>query len=294
MPSSAVVPQISVIVPVWNGAQEIGGLLDALENQTAPRDAFEVIVVDNGSTDCTQDVVRRYPDIRLTQETKPGSYAARNHGISLARAPFLLFTDADCLPRPDWIKAAIERASTCGENALIGGRIELFRMGTAGTYSSIYDEVTGFNQEWSLANGLCVTANWLVSRALMETVGGFDATLMSGGDSDCAKRIARYGSAFVYAPDMVVRHPTRARLRSLIRKKRRVVGGRWQLVKAEQSFVEFSRNIAIEFFGQARWLKNSDIPSSSKIGVLSVVFTLWLATQYELFRVAAGATPIRD
>ena len=288
-------PKISVVVPVWNGTHQIGLLLDALERQTASRTDFEVIVVDNGSTDATATVVASYPWIRLTSETRPGSYAARNHAIGLAKGKFLLFTDADCVPAEDWIERALARADAHGENSLIGGRIKLFRSDNAGPFSSRYDELTaGFNQEWNLANRLCVTANWLCSKALLEKVGLFNATLISGGDGECAGRIHDSGAELIYAPEMVVHHPTRANLLLLIRKKRRVIGGRWQKTIADRSFTGFSRKIAQEYLDQARWMKNSDIPTKYKPGVLMVVASLWAVTQFEVIRLAAGRKPYRN
>jgi len=285
---------LSVIIPVWNGEREIGGLLDCLAAQNAPRDRYEVIVVDNGSTDRTRDVVSLYDFVKLVSETRPGSYAARNKAIAMARGDHLLFTDADCMPDGNWIAAALARVSANIEPALVGGRIELFRTEDAGAYGARYDElVAGFNQEWNLAHRICVTANWLAPKAVMERVGLFNASLLSGGDGECAARIADAGFPLVYAPEMLVRHPARANLAALIRKKRRVTGGRWQKNTGPPSLMHFSRNNLQEYLNQARWMKNSAIPARYKPGVLAIVGTLWLVTQLELVRLAVGGRPYR-
>src|SRR6476620_10370303 len=88
---------VSVVVPVLNGAETIGDLLSAVTHQLgAPRDSA-VIVVDNGSTDSTPDVVARFP-VTYLQESTPGPSAARNRGLSHARGDVVVFVDADTVP----------------------------------------------------------------------------------------------------------------------------------------------------------------------------------------------------
>src|SRR3954447_26423119 len=103
----AALPAVSVVVPVRDGARVIGECLDAL---TAQRGAppYEVLVVDNGSTDNTAAAVRAHPSApTLVTESRPGSYAARNAGIIAAAGSVLAFTDADCTPAPTWLAAAM-------------------------------------------------------------------------------------------------------------------------------------------------------------------------------------------
>lgn len=287
-------PRISVIIPVWNGEKDIPHLLLALDRQVASRDEYEIIIIDNGSTDKTVEVVEDFSFVQLAVEVRPGSYAARNRAVALAKGTFLLFTDADCVPDPHWIAAALNRAELHGSDCLIGGRIELFRAEGSGPFSSRYDALAaGFNQEWNLANNHCVTANWLCSKEALIQIGGFNPELLSGGDGECAGRFASAGKKFIYAPEMLVRHPTRANALQLIRKKRRVVGGRWQKSKPKHNFMEFSKIIGKEYFDQMRWMKNSDIDTLYKPGVIALVALLWLITQFEIIRLALGLKPYR-
>src|SRR5581483_1650618 len=98
---------VSVIIPTFNGASRIGDCLDALLQQTRRHNA-EVLVVNDGSTDNTADVVARYPDVRLINQANAGPAAARNRGAQEARGTILLFTDDDCVPMPDWLANMIE------------------------------------------------------------------------------------------------------------------------------------------------------------------------------------------
>jgi cellulose synthase/poly-beta-1,6-N-acetylglucosamine synthase-like glycosyltransferase len=98
---------VSLIIPTFNGAFRIGNCLDALIKQTAGRDV-EILVVNDGSTDNTGDVVAHYSGIRLISQANAGPAAARNRGASEARGTLILFTDDDCVPMPDWLDAMIE------------------------------------------------------------------------------------------------------------------------------------------------------------------------------------------
>jgi GT2 family glycosyltransferase len=98
------VGSVSIIIPTFNGASRIGNCLDALLGQVDGRNA-EILVVNDGSTDNTAEVVRRYPGIRLVSQANAGPAAARNRGALEAQASILLFTDDDCVPLPGWLDA---------------------------------------------------------------------------------------------------------------------------------------------------------------------------------------------
>lgn len=92
----------SVIIPTYNRAGRIGYCLDALRNQDCAQ-AFEVIVVDDGSTDDTLQVLARYPEVQRVSQANAGPAAARNRGVREASGEIVLFTDDDCEPFPNWL-----------------------------------------------------------------------------------------------------------------------------------------------------------------------------------------------
>jgi GT2 family glycosyltransferase len=98
---------ISVIIPTFNGASRIGSCLGALLGQAARRNE-EILVVNDGSTDNTADVVERYSGVRLITQTNAGPAAARNRGAVEAQGAIILFTDDDCVPMPDWLDAMLK------------------------------------------------------------------------------------------------------------------------------------------------------------------------------------------
>lgn len=219
--------EVAVVIPVWNGEAVIARCLDALARQTLPRDLFQIIVVDNGSSDSTADIVRGYPGVELLEETRPGSYAARNLGIGRVQAPVTAFTDADCIPAPDWLEQVLRAAAASPGFGVLAGKIELFdEIAQEREVFGDYERLFSFPQAHA-ARGNCATANWASGTALLRTLGGFNAALKSGGDRQMALRIRDAGYLLVYVPGMVVRHPVRASRAELVRKRQRLSGGRW-------------------------------------------------------------------
>jgi GT2 family glycosyltransferase len=98
---------LSVIVPAYNAVQTIDACVGALQHQSVPRAAYEILVVDDGSTDATASRVAACPDAQLIVQPHAGAAAARNLGAARAHGQILLFTDADCVPAPDWIEQMI-------------------------------------------------------------------------------------------------------------------------------------------------------------------------------------------
>ena len=93
----------SIVIPAYNAGRTLSDTLAALQDQSLPPEDYEVIVVDDGSTDETPSVARRAGAKCLTQPNR-GPAAARNSGVRAAHGEFILFTDADCVPERDWIR----------------------------------------------------------------------------------------------------------------------------------------------------------------------------------------------
>ena len=125
-------PVISIIIPVWNGERRIVQTLEAIKAQTVKRNHFEVIVIDNGSTDGTANAVRSFDFVTLLSEPIPGSYRSRNRGLAVARGKYVLFTDGDCVPAANWIEQAFAVLKRRPDAGVYAGDIVLFREEGAG------------------------------------------------------------------------------------------------------------------------------------------------------------------
>jgi cellulose synthase/poly-beta-1,6-N-acetylglucosamine synthase-like glycosyltransferase len=99
--------KISIIIPTFNSAKVLQKCLESLTKQTVNSGACEIIVVDDGSTDGTKDIVAKYP-VKYIYQQNSGPAAARNNGVNQAQGEIVLFTDADCEPQPNWIEEMIK------------------------------------------------------------------------------------------------------------------------------------------------------------------------------------------
>jgi glycosyltransferase involved in cell wall biosynthesis len=114
---------ISVVVPFYNARHHLERCVVGLLRQNYPPSRYEIIMVDNNSTDHSTEIVQRYPEIRLLLEPKQGAYAARNRGVAAAEGRILAFTDADCVPAPDWLEKMDAALSLPGVEVAQGGRL---------------------------------------------------------------------------------------------------------------------------------------------------------------------------
>lgn len=210
---------MSVVIPAKDARHLIGHQLAALAQQTM-RD-FEVVVADNGSVDGTADVVRGAGgtlDLRVVDASqRPGVSHARNVGARHARAPKILFCDADDIVDPGWVAAMSDALDT---NDLVGGHLEVTRVNPP--------EVLAWGGS-PTASGLPVTmghlpyavgANLGVRRGVLDAVGEFDESYVGGHEEvDLAWRTQHAGMSLGFAPDAVVHYRLRDSLRATCRQR---------------------------------------------------------------------------
>lgn len=217
-------PSVSVIVPTYCDWQALECCLKAMALQCYPHDQYEVLVVNNAPKEETPAGISWPGNSRLIHEATPGSYAARNQGIAEAQGEILAFLDADCIPAPCWLEAALDCMETKGAD-LVAGHIMLTYQGTCLAPAECYEKAFAFRQAQNAERGVAVTANLIVRREVFDTVGMFDESMMSGGDFEWTSRATTAGFKLVYCPDAVVRHPARNSFASLVQKARRVSAG---------------------------------------------------------------------
>jgi glycosyltransferase involved in cell wall biosynthesis len=209
----------SVIVCTRDRATLLDRLLGLLAAQTVPADRFEVIVVDDHSTDRTPKVLRRWgerlPHLRgIVLERHEGLGAAGNRALAAATGDFLLFTDDDCLPRPDWVEEMV--------TALSGAPIVAGAMASPEeSYFQLCHNVAQFHP--FLVPGparrrleFVAGANLGVRREVMNAVGGMDPETPIP-DMEWLLRARRLGLGVAFAPAAVITHdPSRHSLRSVL------------------------------------------------------------------------------
>ena len=203
--------RFSVIVPVHDDNESLAGCLTALRRQTVPPEAYEVIVVDDGSA-VPAACALAAPDanVQFVRVDHRNSFAARNSGVGLATGAYLAFCDADCRPEPDWLASL---SAIVRPDRLVAGAVAMTVPDPA-TWWTLLDLGAYLDQERLVLANRAVTANLVVARSVFEAVGGFEATQASGGDFAFTERCCRLGYELTYARTCVVCHPTRDSARS--------------------------------------------------------------------------------
>jgi glycosyltransferase involved in cell wall biosynthesis len=209
-------PDVSVVVPVRDGAATIADCLDSLLALTYPSDRLEVLVVDNASTDSTPAILERYADrVRLLHEPSRGSSPARNAGIRRARGEVIAFTDADCRVDPSWLTELVPALSGEGVG-MAGGPI-------FATRPCNYIERFGERiHDHERAITVCVppyvaTGNCAAKKSTLQAVGGFDPVFLRSQDADLSFRVWGAGHRLVFAGGAIVYHRNERTLLGLVR-----------------------------------------------------------------------------
>jgi len=209
-------PFVSVVIPVRNNPNGIEDTLTALQSQTYSKDLFEIIVVDNGSTDNTKEIIKRFPVKLLEEKEYINPYIARNKGIENAKGEIIAFTDSDCIPANDWIEEGVKALSK-KEADLIGGKI-VFTYSKRRTLAECIDSIVFLQQESLVRyrNSAC-TANLFVRRKVFDKIGAFSSTGISGNDVRLTNLAVQKGYKLDYADSAEVFHKAR-KLIELIKK----------------------------------------------------------------------------
>jgi glycosyltransferase involved in cell wall biosynthesis len=220
-------PTVSVVVPFYGIDVSalikcVGSLLD----QDYSKDRITIIVIDNNET-ASLPASMFGGRCKLFHEPLPGSYAARNRGISESFDDIVAFTDSDCVPQRSWVSAGVKALKEATGPVIVGGPIVLgFGSNITKTACELLDSIIHHRQtEYLFEHGFAATANLFVTRALISSHGQFDARFLSGGDREFGQRLTTGGVGIVMAEDAVVVHPARTRFIDLLQKGLRGVGG---------------------------------------------------------------------
>lgn len=199
---------ISVVVPVFNSSRYLAQCTGALLSQDFPRTSYEIIMVDNNSRDDSAAIIRSRSGIRLLSEGRQGSYAARNAGVREARGSVIAFTDADCVPAPDWLSRISQTMADPSVGIVLGGRVPARPSRVISLHAAYINETHRYifgQHDASLYYGY--TNNMAVRTELLATVGPF-VERYRGSDAILVQRaVDHLGTDSVrFDPGMLVRH----------------------------------------------------------------------------------------
>jgi len=203
-------PLVSIIIPAKNAQAVIKKCVDSILRQNYKN--YELIVVNDGSTDKTAQILADYPLVKALTTPGAGPSEARNIGIALAKGEFAAFTDADCVVAGDWIAELLkgftnEKTAGCGgaqkspeDDSGFGKKVQDFL--------SIFGFISGYLQSGSKMrltshNPSC---NVMYRKSILVESGGFLAGLWPGEDVELDYRIKKNGYSLMFNPQAVVYH----------------------------------------------------------------------------------------
>jgi GT2 family glycosyltransferase len=238
-------PKVSVVVCAYNAERTMAPCLASLEKLNYPN--YEVIVINDGSTDRTREISERFDSIRLINQENKGLSAARNVGIAAATGEIVAFTDSDCVADPDWLTYLVTtfihsgRAAVGGpnfpppEDTLVPSAVAVSPGGP--THVLLNDEVAEHIPGCNMA----------FRKHALEEINGFDPVFRAAGDDvDLCWRLQNQGYEIGFSPDAVVWHFRRNTVRAYLSQQR-------GYGKAEAQLY-FKHPYRFNVLGQSRWL----------------------------------------
>jgi cellulose synthase/poly-beta-1,6-N-acetylglucosamine synthase-like glycosyltransferase len=218
---------VSVVVAARNAGRTIGGCLESLLGQSEPQERYEVIVVNDGSTDDTRQVVQGY-EVTLLDQPQKGPAAARNRGVAASSGEIVLFTDADCVPDGRWIEEMVRPFEDPGISGVKG----VYRTRQGGIvprfvqceYEERYEKMARLKQI-----DFIDTYSAGYRRDVLLNAGGFDTAYPNASveDQELSFRLAERGHRMVFNPRAVVCHQHLQTLRAYFRRKFNI--GYWKV-----------------------------------------------------------------
>jgi GT2 family glycosyltransferase len=206
--------KVSVVVPTYNRRESLARLLTGLTEQTYPARQFEVVLVDDGSTDGTVEMANRFDapyDLRVLQQKHSGPAEARNRGVSEARGGLIVFLDDDVLPSNDLLDAHVDAHAGRANLVLIGPmlppgdfpRAPWVRWEEELLQKQYHELVMG---AYACTPRQFYTGNASLQRACFLEAGGFDPRFRRAEDVELAYRLRNRAAAFAFEPNAQVLH----------------------------------------------------------------------------------------
>jgi len=233
---------VSVVIATCNRAENLQRCLEALVASDLPGVPWEIIVVDNGSTDSTRGVVRAFGDdgrapVQYLFEQHRGKSIALNCGVRKARGQLLAFTDDDCIVTKRWLGSVLDEFAKDPLLAVLGGRVELYDpMAQPISLVRFTERLDIPRDDPSVLVGRVIGANMTVRRDVVKVIGGFDCAIgpgvggraLGGEDVDFVYRAWRAGLKVTYSPACLVMHNhgryTDAAMKAVVRSYNRGIG----------------------------------------------------------------------
>lgn len=249
-------------------SQRLEDCLEALTRQTYPGHLYEVIVVDDGSTVSSWELVEPFCgqlDLIFITQKRAGPATARNTAAAAARGEYLAFTDDDCAPAPDWLEKLAAQFADTPECVIGGHPVNALKENLYSTASQLILDCSYscFNRVRGMAT-FFAGDNLALPAALFKQVGGFKTVFFLGGeDRELCSRLTERGYRMVYLPGAIVHHAHHLTFASFLRQHFHYGCGAYYYVRAmrernsgpKTAPAAFYTNLLRYPFSQARGIK---------------------------------------
>ncbi|NVN99103.1 MAG: mycofactocin biosynthesis glycosyltransferase MftF [Geobacteraceae bacterium] len=221
---SSQLPQVSIVIPVMNRAEELRRCLKSLALLNYPEEKLQIIVVDDGSSDDSSEVARGLGAlVVLSGGTGRGPAAARNVGAAIASGEILAFIDSDCTASSSWLDELVP-AFADPKIVAVGGLVDgMCHESSVDHYENVMSSLSLGGRELSGGSGddtfYLPSCNMLVRRAPFQNAGGFNDTMHVGEDVDLTWRLRDSGWTITYLPIGKVYHAHRSSIRSFMSRR---------------------------------------------------------------------------
>jgi glycosyltransferase AglE len=193
----------SVLIPVYNESGELEKVLNALEKQSAPRDTFEIIVIDNGSTDNTKSLVNRYDGViyLLEDQHLKSPYSCRNRGIEISQGNVIVLLDGTCIPEEKWLEKGLECLETMQAD-IVSSNVRFDFRGRV-TAGKLYDSNNLSTESAIREKGVAKTASLFIRKEVFDETGYFPEGVRSGADVRWTRQATGMGFKLDFCKDSV-------------------------------------------------------------------------------------------
>jgi len=208
---------VSVVIPTYNRSTKLSLCLISLFNQTYPKDMYEIIIINDGSIDNTEDILKKFEMQALcgfkwfTQENQ-GIAIATNSAISRSKGDIICFTGDDCIAEIDWISNLVNGFNDENIGA-VGGKVISYQSNTL--IQQFIEDSRILNQETFFKRNTLITGSAAYRRKVLVQIGGLDNHLNACIDLDLSIKTQLLGYKLQYVPDAVVHHDHPATVKGL-------------------------------------------------------------------------------
>lgn len=182
-------PTLSIVIPAYNEEKLIGACIEAVKNQTFPQDKYEILVIDNNSTDSTAKIANEKGAKIISYKDEQGFVNTKQYGTCKAQADIIVYTDADSIPEKYWLERIYSKMHN--KNLMcLGGTILPTKTNAITNFLFLFfDKFAQLHQFFNIS--LICNANMAVRKKAFIEIGGFNTNLKTSEDWDFAMRIQK-------------------------------------------------------------------------------------------------------